>query len=161
MHTATIEFYSIIFLCQSFVGKTREMKGVKRDENKRENGVPNQLEWKRNYSPVGVQINMYDLFISLEIPPFPFQNNVLVYFSNVWYLFNMIDFMASDTMKQDLQGYTVCSSNLFCLVNWCKFWETIYLSSKTNFTFTNSLEIHLNFKNSSRNEDQVAWANFL
>ena len=125
MHTATIpEFYSIIFLCQSFVGKTREMKGVKRDENKRENGVPNQLEWKRNYSPVGVQINMYDLFISLEIPPFPFQNNVLVYFSNVWYLFNMIDFMASDTMKQDLQGYTVCSSNLFCLVNWCKFWET-------------------------------------
>jgi hypothetical protein len=44
VHTATIEFYSIIFLCQSFVGKTREMKGVKRDENKRENGVPNQLE---------------------------------------------------------------------------------------------------------------------
>ena len=141
MHTATIEFYSIIFLCQSFVGKTREMKGVKRDENKRENGVPNQLEWKRNYSPVSVQINMYDLFISLEIPAFPFQNNVLVYFSNVWYLFNMIDFMASDTMKQDLQGYTVCSSNLFCLVKLMQILGSDYLSSKINFTFTNSLKL--------------------
>ena len=84
---------------------------------------------------------MYDLFISLEIPPFPFQNNVLVYFSNVWYLFNMIDFMASDTMKQDLQGYTVCSSNLFCLVKLMQILGSDYLSSKINFTFTNSLKL--------------------